>query len=150
MKAVVQRVLSAEVEVGDDIVGQIGPGLLVYLGVEKGDTSLDLEWMLGKVTSLRIFPDQNEKMTFPVSEIAGGVLVVSQFTLCADVSKGNRPSFTPAADPEYAEMIYKAFIKGIEKVNIPTASGEFGAMMRVKSLNDGPVTILLDSKTKVS
>jgi D-aminoacyl-tRNA deacylase len=146
MKAVIQRVLEASVTVNKETVGQIGPGLLVYLGVEKGDSNDDLVWLAEKVLALRIFPDAQERMNFPVTEIAGGVLVVSQFTLCADCKKGNRPSFVAAADPEEANEMYEEFIRYIGEKGVPVASGVFGAMMNVASVNDGPVTIILNSR----
>lgn len=146
MRAVVQRVLEAQVTVNKETVGQIGPGLLVYLGVEKGDTNDDLLWVAEKVLKLRIFPDSQERMNFPVTEVAGGVLVVSQFTLCADVRSGARPSFVDAADPVEAKEMYEEFQRYISEKGVPVQSGVFGAMMMVQSVNDGPVTIILDSK----
>ena len=146
MRAVIQRVLEARVDVNKETVGQIGPGLLVYLGVEKGDTNDDLIWMAEKILKLRIFPDAQERMNFPVTEIAGGVLVVSQFTLCADCRKGTRPSFASAADPAEANEMYEEFIRHIAEKDVPVQSGVFGAMMSVSSINDGPVTIWLNSK----
>ena len=146
MKAVIQRVLEASVIVNKETVGQIGPGLLVYLGVEQGDTNDDLVWLAEKILKLRIFPDSQERMNFPVTEIAGSVLVVSQFTLCADCKKGNRPAFTDAADPEDANEMYEEFMRYISEKDVPVQSGVFGAMMDVHSVNDGPVTIILDSR----
>ena len=149
MRAVVQRVLESRVVVHNETVGQIGPGLLIYLGVEEGDTNDDLLWMAEKVMKLRIFPDQEERMQYPVTEVAGGILVVSQFTLCADVSKGARPNFSSAAKPDEARAMYEEFIRYIGEKGIPVQSGVFGAMMQVESINDGPVTIILDSRPKV-
>lgn len=146
MRAVIQRVLEASVIVNKETVGQIGPGLLIYLGVEKGDTNDDLVWLAEKVLALRIFPDAQERMNFPVTEIAGGVLVISQFTLCADCKKGARPSFASAADPVKANEMYEEFIRHIAEKGVPVQSGVFGAMMSVSSINDGPVTIMLDSR----
>lgn len=146
MKAVIQRVLEAKVTVNKEIVGQIGPGLLVYLGVEKGDTNDDLVWLAEKVLKLRIFPDAQERMNFPVTEIAGGVLLVSQFTLCADCKKGNRPAFTDAEDPAIANEMYEEFTRYISEKGVPVQNGVFGAMMSVQSINDGPVTMILDSR----
>jgi D-aminoacyl-tRNA deacylase len=146
MKAVIQRVLEASVIVNKETVGQIDSGLLVYLGVQKGDTNDDLVWLAEKILKLRIFPDAKERMNFPVTEIAGGVLVVSQFTLCADCRKGNRPAFTDAADPEDANEMYEEFIRHVGEKGVPVQSGVFGAMMNVESVNDGPVTIILDSR----
>ena len=131
MRAVVQRVLEAKVNVNKETVGLIGPGLLVYLGVEQGDTNDDLLWMAEKVLKLRIFPDSQERMNYPVTEIAGGVLVVSQFTLCADCSKGARPSFASAAEPEEAKTMYEEFIRYVGEKGVPVQSGVFGAMMMV-------------------
>lgn len=150
MKAVVQRVLEAQVTVNKEIVGQIGPGLLVYLGVEKGDTNDDMLWMAEKIIKLRIFPDSEERLQFPITEVAGGILVVSQFTLCADVNKGNRPSFHLAEDPLEAKAMYEAFSLYVAQKGIPVQNGIFGAMMHVASINDGPLTILLDSKSKLA
>ena len=146
MKAVIQRVLEASVIVNKETVGQIGPGLLVYLGVEQGDTNDDLVWLAEKILKLRIFPDSQERMNFPVTEIAGSVLVVSQFTLCADCKKGNRPAFTDAADPDDANEMYEEFIRYVGEKEVPVQSGVFGAMMDVHSVNDGPVTIILESR----
>lgn len=145
MRAVIQRVLEADVTVNKETVGQIGPGLLVYLGVENGDTTDDMVWMAEKIMKMRIFPDSEERMTYPVTEIAGGILVVSQFTLCADLTKGNRPSFTDAAPPEEAQPMYEEFTRYIGEKGVPVQTGVFGAMMHVRSINDGPVTIILQT-----
>lgn len=146
MRAVIQRVLNADVSVNQETVGQIGPGLLVYLCVQKGDTNDDLIWMAEKIVKMRIFPDQQERMQFPVTEIAGSVLVVSQFTLAANLENGNRPSFTAAAEPQEAALMVEDFIRYISEKGIPVQSGVFGAHMIIESVNDGPVTIILDSK----
>jgi D-tyrosyl-tRNA(Tyr) deacylase len=145
MRAVVQRVLEANVTVNKETVGQIGPGLLVYLGVEHGDTNDDMIWMAEKIVKLRIFPDSEEKMNYPVTEIAGGILIISQFTLCADLSKGTRPSFAKAARPEEALPMYDEFCRYIGEKGIPVQTGQFGAMMNVSSINDGPVTLILET-----
>lgn len=150
MRAVVQRVLEARVTVNEEIVGQIGPGLLVYLGVEKGDTNDDLIWTAEKIFKLRIFPDQEEHMQFPITEVAGSVLVVSQFTLCADLSKGARPSFQMAEEPALARDVVDAFVLYLSQKGVSVQTGQFGALMHVESINDGPVTMLLDSKAKVA
>lgn len=150
MKAVVQRVLQSDVEVDNESVGRSGPGLLVYLGVCEGDDMNDLSWMIDKVYKLRIFPDSEEKLKYAIGDVAGSVLVISQFTLCADLSKGNRPSFINAADPELANVMYQKFISGLSDLGVLVSSGVFGAHMFVSSINDGPVTIILDSKSKVS
>ena len=149
MRAVVQRVLDSHVTVENDLAGMISGGLLVYLGVEKGDSNDDLIWMAEKIIKMRIFPDSNEKMQFPITEIAGSILVVSQFTLCADLSGGNRPSFGGAAEPTIAKQMYESFVSYIEDKGIKIQTGIFGAHMMVSSVNDGPVTIILDSKSKV-
>lgn len=150
MRAVVQRVLGAKVTVDREIVGQIDAGLLVYLGVQKGDTNDDMLWTAEKIIKMRIFPDSEERMQFPVTEIAGGILVVSQFTLCADMNNGNRPSFQNAEAPAEAEAMYEAFVLYLSGKGVPVQTGQFGAMMHVESVNDGPLTILLDSKEKVA
>lgn len=146
MRAVVQRVTSSRVVVEGKTVGEIGQGLLVLLGVEQGDTQTDQKWMLGKVSSLRIFEDDEGKMNRSVLDIKGEVLVVSQFTLLGDVRKGNRPSFMNAADPPIADAMYLDFVEQLKGQGIGVAKGEFGADMKVSLLNDGPVTILLDSR----
>ncbi len=146
MRAVVQRVLEASVQVQEETVGHIGPGLLIYLGVEQGDTNDDLVWLAEKILKLRIFPDINEKMMYPVTEVAGSILVVSQFTLCANVQKGNRPSFEQAAAPGEAEDLYHQFVQYVSEREVHTETGVFGAMMEVSSINDGPVTLWLDSR----
>ncbi|MFA4814520.1 MAG: D-aminoacyl-tRNA deacylase [Candidatus Gracilibacteria bacterium] len=150
MRAVVQRVLEARVIVNKETVGQIGPGLLVYLGVQKGDSNDDMLWTAEKVIRMRIFPDSKEHMQYPVTEIAGGILVISQFTLCADVNNGARPDFHLAENPAEAEAMYEAFVLYLSGKGVPVQTGQFGAMMRVESVNDGPLTILLDSKEKVA
>jgi len=146
MRAVVQRVKDCSVHVDRAVVGSIQYGLLVYLGVEEGDTEKDLRYMVDKITGLRIFRDENGKMNLSVRDISGEVLVVSQFTLCADTRKGKRPSYNNAAAPEIGEHFYRNFIEGIRDKEIGTASGIFGELMEVHSINDGPVTILLDSR----
>jgi len=150
MRSVVQRVLEARVTVSKETVGHINAGLLIYLGVEKGDTNDDMIWTAEKILKMRIFPDSEERMQFPVTEIAGGILVVSQFTLCADMSKGNRPSFHLAEAPAEAEAMYEAFVLYLSGKGVPVQTGQFGAMMHVESINDGPLTILLDSKEKTA
>lgn len=149
MKAVIQRVSEGSVEVEGKIVGAIQKGLLIYLGVGKEDTIKDLEWLANKVLGLRIFADEEDKMNFSIEEIAGQILVISQFTLYGDLKKGNRPSFNGAADPEKANDFYKQFIQKLsERLPDKIEQGVFQAMMKVRSLNDGPVTILLDSQNK--
>ena len=139
MRAVVQRVSEASVAVDGVEVGRVGRGLLVYLGVGAGDTDDDLEYLAAKIAGLRIFPDAAHAMNRSVVDAGGGALVVSQFTLYGDVRRGKRPSFTDAMEPARAEAVYERFASRLE------ALGVFGAMMEVRSVNDGPVTILLDS-----
>jgi D-aminoacyl-tRNA deacylase len=150
MRAVVQRVTGARVVVGDRVTGEIGPGLLVFVGVEKGDLQSDVEYIVGKIRDLRIFEDEGEpsRMNRSVADIGGSVLVVSQFTLLADVRKGRRPSFDDAAPPEPARAHYEAVVRELRASGLTVATGEFQAMMRVRLENDGPVTILLDSRRR--
>jgi D-tyrosyl-tRNA(Tyr) deacylase len=146
MRAVVQRVKSANVKVNDKIIGSIGQGILLFLGVEETDQETDLEYMCEKIPNLRIFEDENGKMNKSLLDVKGSILVISQFTLLGDARKGRRPSFTDAAKPEKAIPMYEKFIACMKEKNITTQSGEFGAEMEVELINDGPVTILLDSK----
>ena len=146
MRAVVQRVSSAEVRVDDKMVGRVGKGLLVYLGVGKEDTVSDIEYMAEKVSGLRIFEDENGKMNLSVQDIRGEILAISQFTLYGDVRKGKRPSFSDSAAPDKGEELYNQFIRRIQGIGIRIEKGIFGAHMMVDYVNDGPVTILLDSK----
>lgn len=145
MRAVIQRVNNASVEVDGKTVGEIGKGLLVFLGVGDGDTDRDLNYIADKTAGLRIFSDEDDKMNLSVTDINGEILVVSQFTLYGDCRKGRRPNFTSSMEPVTAEKMYEDFIKIIESKGIKTAHGEFGADMQVSISNDGPVTILLDS-----
>jgi D-tyrosyl-tRNA(Tyr) deacylase len=146
MRAVLQRVTEARVRIGEEIVGEIGRGLLVLLGVSRADTLEQARWLADKVTGLRVFADADGKMNRDVSEAGGGVLVVSQFTLFGDCQKGRRPSFIEAAPPELAIPLYEAFVNAIKALGIPTATGRFGAMMQVELINDGPVTLIVESK----
>lgn len=146
MRAVVQRVDSAAVEVEGAMVGSVGKGLLVLLGVEKEDTDRDLEYLLDKVAGLRIFEDEQEKMNLSVADVGGGLLVVSQFTLYGDCRKGKRPSFDKAAGAEMANAYYKKFVAGARAKGLSVGTGKFQAHMLVSLVNNGPVTILLDSK----
>ncbi|MCG3166874.1 MAG: D-aminoacyl-tRNA deacylase [Bacteroidia bacterium] len=147
MKAVIQRVSEASVKIEGIIKGQINSGLLVLLGIEEADTAEDIEWLSGKICRLRIFGDENEVMNLSVQDIKGDVLLISQFTLHASTKKGNRPSYIKAARPEVAISLYEAFIRQLEKeLDKPVQTGEFGADMKVSLVNDGPVTIIIDSK----
>jgi len=145
MRAVVQRVKTAKVVVDSEVVGEIGHGLLIFLGVGVGDTSEDADFLASKIAHLRIFSDSNEKMNLSLLEIAGEALVVSQFTLWGDCRKGRRPSFIRAADPDVANTLYQEFINFLKVKGIRVAEGRFQEMMDVHLVNDGPVTILLDS-----
>ncbi len=146
MRALVQRVSEARVLVDGEIIGQIGPGMLILLGVRQGDTSRELEWLADKCVNLRIFEDEQGKFNRSLTDSGGSALVVSQFTLYADCRKGRRPSFTRAAAPEEAESMYRQFIEALEERGIPTRSGRFGAKMRVELVNDGPVTISFNTE----
>jgi len=146
MRAVIQRVDSAKVSVDDREISSIGRGILVLLGVEKGDRKEDADYLIDKVANLRIFEDPDGKMNLSLLEISGSMLVVSQFTLLADCHKGRRPSFGSAAEPELASELYEYFIEeAYNKVGVVKA-GKFQAMMKIELINNGPVTILLDSK----
>jgi len=145
MRAVVQRVAEAKVVVDQAVISAIGEGLLVLLGVSCDDTSDDVQYMVDKIAHLRIFPDAEGKMNLSVAEVGGEVLVVSQFTLYGDCRKGRRPSFSSAAKGELANALYQEVVSGIRSSGLPVQTGEFGADMQVHLINDGPVTLLLDS-----
>ena len=145
MRAVIQRVLQAEVKVKDEQVGQIDKGLLVYLSVGKGDTIKDAEFMAEKLVNLRIFADEAGKMNRSVLDVGGAILLVSNFTLHGDCRKGRRPSFDAAAEPELAQQLYEKVIELIAEQGVAVEKGVFGEYMQVSSINDGPVTFLLDS-----
>lgn len=146
MRVVVQRVQEARVVVGGQIVGEIGPGLLVLAGFAPHDDARALDWMARKLVQLRIFSDDEGKMNRSVLDVGGQILVVSQFTLLADARKGNRPSYVGAAPPPVAEALYQQFVRQVESLlGQPVPTGEFGADMQVSLLNDGPVTLVLDS-----
>lgn len=145
MRAVVQRVSRAQVSVGDEVVGKIDAGLLVLLGVAKTDTAADADYLATKIIGLRIFEDENGKMNLSLEHTRGPVLAVSQFTLYGDVRKGRRPSFDEAAPPQLANELYENFVSKVREAGIICETGRFQAMMKVELVNDGPVTILLDS-----
>ncbi len=144
MKLVVQRVKNAKVEVEKKVVGQIEKGFLVLLGVTHNDTKQEADYLVKKLCNLRVFEDENEKMNLALKDVGGELLIVSQFTLYADCTQGNRPAFINAAKPEVAEPLYEYFCKECEKNNIHVEKGIFGADMKVSLLNDGPVTIILE------
>ncbi len=148
MRAVIQRVKSAQVSVEGRVSGKIGKGLLVLLGVGKGDGDSDLFFLTSKIPELRIFEDASGKFNLSLKEIAGEMLVVSQFTLYGDCRKGRRPSFTEAEEPAAARRLYEQFISKLRKQDIPVQTGEFQARMEVHLVNDGPVTLLLDSRQR--
>jgi len=148
MRALVQRVSEASVKVNGSVVGEIGHGFLVLLGVADTDEAHDLEYLLKKVPALRVFEDSAGKMNLAVAEVGGSFLVVSQFTLLADTAKGNRPSFIRAARPEKAAYMYEEFVSRMKNTGLKVATGVFGADMKVHLVNDGPVTILIDSAVK--
>jgi len=146
LRAVIQRSLNSSVLVEGKIVGQIERGIVVLLGVEKDDNSQDVQYLVRKITGLRIFEDGEGKFNLSLEETAGQVLAVSQFTLYGDCRKGKRPSYSDAAFPDKAEKLYDLFIEKCRQLNIPVETGVFGAMMEVELVNSGPVTLLLDSK----
>ncbi len=146
MRAVVQRVSESHVTVADQEVGRIGMGLMVLLGVEQGDTEADVAYMVDKITNLRIFEDAEEKMNLSIQDVGGALLVVSQFTLMGDTRKGRRPGFSSAARPEIANDLYEAFVGQSRALGIVVETGQFQQHMVVRIDNDGPVTLLIDSK----
>ena len=149
MKVVIQRVSEARVKVCDKIISEIKLGFLILLGVEKSDSKQDIDWLVNKISNLRIFSDNELKMNLSIKDIKGEIIVVSQFTLHAKTKKGNRPSYIKAANPEQAEFLYKEFILQLKNASaVSVQSGVFGANMQVDIVNDGPVTIIMDSKNK--
>ena len=146
MKALIQRVKMAEVQIDGKIYSKTNKGLLIFLGIENGDTEKDIEYLVRKVPHLRIFEDSQEKMNLSTLNIKGEILVVSQFTLSADCRRGNRPSFDSAEEPAKAKDIYMRFIEGLGESGLKIETGDFGAYMQVHLINDGPVTIMIDSK----
>jgi len=150
LKALIQRVTGASVEVDDAVIGEIKTGLVVLLGVAEGDEEKDADYLVDKVVNMRIFSDADGKFNLSALEINAGLLVISQFTLLADTRKGRRPSFTTAALPDKADSLYNYFIKQAGKSGLKVQAGSFGAHMLVKIFNDGPVTIMIDSRDKFS
>jgi D-aminoacyl-tRNA deacylase len=149
MRAVIQRVSRASVTIGNKIKSEIGTGLLILLGIEETDDTNDIEWLCNKIVNLRIFNDSNGIMNLSVSEISGNVMAISQFTLFAKTKKGNRPSYVRAAKAEKANPLYNNFVLRLtELLEREVSTGEFGEMMLVESVNDGPVTIIIDTKEK--
>ena len=149
MRAVIQRVSRASVEVEGKVVGSIGKGLCVFLGIEEADQIDDIEWLAAKINGLRIFRDENNAMNLSALDIGGEFLIISQFTLFASTKKGNRPSFLRSAKPDLAKNMVDKFVKQLENIaGKPIATGVFGADMKVDLLNDGPVTIIIDTKSK--
>jgi D-tyrosyl-tRNA(Tyr) deacylase len=150
VRAVVQRVSRAKVEACGRLVGEIRKGLLVLVGIADGDTLKDVEWLAAKIATLRIFEDEKGKMNLSVKDVGGSVLAVSQFTLLGDCRKGRRPSFDKAAKPEEAEVLYRSFVGQMKSKDLPVEVGAFRARMSVSLLNDGPVTLVLDSQSSVT
>ena len=148
MKAVIQRVLSASVSIKGKQISYINQGLLILLGVENKDDASDLDYLVKKTAGLRIFKDKDDNMNLSIQDVGGEVLVVNQFTLCADIKRGRRPSFIHAAPPLVADSIYQKYCEKLRANNILVKTGKFGAMMEVKLINDGPVTILLNSNER--
>lgn len=148
MKSVIQRVSHASVTIGDEIKGEINQGFLVLLGITHSDTEKDVKWMVDKISGLRVFEDENGKMNLSLEDVEGELLIVSQFTLYGDARKGRRPSFIEAARPEKAIPLYEKFVALAEEKGVKVATGEFGADMKVNLLNDGPVTLIIDSPEK--
>lgn len=145
MRAVIQRVAKAKVEVDEKLISEINQGLMVLVGVTKTDTKEDIEYIASKISNLRIFTDENDKMNLSLKDIGGEILLVSQFTLYGDARKGRRPSFTESASGEFAEEVYESLIKHLRDEGFTVKTGQFGADMQVSLVNDGPVTIQLDS-----
>lgn len=147
MRVVIQRVSRASVTVDAKIIGEIEKGFLVLLGITHTDTESDARWLAEKVAGLRLFEDENGKMNQDLDQVGGSILVVSQFTLYGDAQKGRRPSFVDASGPEHAIPLYEAFINALRALGITVATGQFGAMMQVELVNDGPVTLIVESKS---
>lgn len=150
MRALVQRVTRAAVRVDGRVVGEIGPGLLVLLGVRRGDTTAEADWLADKIVGLRIFEGEGGKFDRSLADVDGALLVVSQFTLYGDTRRGRRPDFTAAAEPAHAEAMYEHFLARLRTSGRPVASGIFGAMMAVELMNDGPVTVMVEREAPTS
>lgn len=150
MVAVIQRCRRAQVDVQDQVLGKIGIGLVVLLGIEKGDARDDALVLIKKILNLRIFDDLDNKMNLSIKEVRGSLLIISQFTLCADTRKGRRPSFLNAANPKEGERLYNFFLSELKKKHSEIESGSFGAMMNVELVNEGPATFILKSKGKIN
>ena len=148
MIAVIQRAKSGSVFVDEKIISQIELGFVILLGVTDQDDETDADYLAGKISHLRVFNDENKKMNLSIQDVKGSALVISQFTLCGDTRKGRRPSFIHAASPEKGNFLYEYFIAQIENNGVPVKSGEFGAMMNINLINEGPVTFVLDSKQR--
>ena len=146
MISVIQRCSWGKVTVADKVVGEIEHGLVILLGVQKDDIENDADFLVNKISGLRVFSDENDKMNLSIKDVGGSALVISQFTLCSDTKKGRRPSFIKAAPPEDGNRLYEYFMSEMKKEGVPVQSGEFGAMMDVELVNDGPVTFVLNSK----
>ncbi len=146
MKAVVQRVSSGSVRVDGETIGEIGKGLVVLLGVAAGDREADAWWLADKLVGLRVFEDDQGKMNLDLKQVQGAMLIVSQFTLLGDCRKGRRPSFARAAPPQSAEELYESFVAAVGSQGIPVATGKFRAMMEVQLINDGPVTLIVETR----
>ena len=146
MIAVIQRCSRGKVTVSEKVVGKIDNGLVILLGVQKGDTEKDADFLVNKISGLRIFSDENDKMNLSIKDVNGSALVISQFTLCGDTKKGRRPSFIKAATPDDGNKLYEYFMSEMKKDGVPIECGEFGAMMDLALVNNGPVTFILNSK----
>ncbi len=146
MIAVIQRCSRGKVTVSEKVVGEIDNGLVILLGVQKGDTEKDADFLVNKISGLRIFSDENDKMNLSIKDVNGSALVISQFTLCGDTKKGRRPSFIKAATPDDGNRLYEYFMLEMKKGGVPIECGEFGAMMDVELVNNGPVTFVMNSK----
>ncbi len=149
MRALLQKVSSASVAIEKQLISKIGPGLLVFLGAEEGDTEEDTNYIAKKISQIRIFPDKHDKLNLDIRDVKGEILLVSQFTLVADCKKGNRPSFSQALSPAKAEMFYNNLVQRLKSLNLDVKTGKFKAQMKIKLVNDGPVTIFIDSRKRL-